>query len=204
MCEFLGYKNNKWAIHRARAGFPTCANQLGRSEDDRRTLGHWAHGSQMMERYYRDVCVAELRLGNSIFGKITNGRRAPTGSFEVPHPSAEPGINEKAGISQEIATIPSERDKSCLPQPEELLEQSGDDASTSSATWDNRSDVLSDVDISDLHSLGWLELTPPVHVLWMWHAPRQSSERHWALLKIAPWGFLRKTQIPLAGFRPES
>ena len=40
-----------WAIDRPRAWFPTRANQLGRSEGERRRLGHWAPGSKMIDAY---------------------------------------------------------------------------------------------------------------------------------------------------------
>ena len=67
LCEHLGYEGPKRTLRSARAWFPTCANQLEWSEEERRRLGHWAPGSQMMDTYDRALCTAELRLRSSIF-----------------------------------------------------------------------------------------------------------------------------------------
>ena len=85
LCEHLGYEDPKWTLHSARAWFPTCANQLGWSEEERRRLGHWAPGSQMMDTYDRALRTTELRLRSSIFEKITIADWVPTHSFEVPN-----------------------------------------------------------------------------------------------------------------------
>ena len=83
-CAQLGFEKPKWALRSARAWFPTCANQLGWSPDDRRKLGHWAPGSVMMEHYDRAVCTTELRLRGNILGGIRNDAWAPTPAFQVP------------------------------------------------------------------------------------------------------------------------
>ena len=147
LCEFLGYANPKWTLHSARNWFPTCANQLGWSEDDRRRLGHWAPGSQMMEKYDRAICTTELRLRGSIFDLIPDHKWLPTPAFEVPQPLLDSNATSSApqtGMNQ-AGTRPT-------PAVEEIVDESDGGSSTSSITWDNKSDVLSEVDIADLYS----------------------------------------------------
>ena len=147
-CEFLGYKNPKWTLHSARNWFPTCANQLGWSEDDRRRLGHWAPGSFTMEKYDRDICTTELRLGSSIFGTITDNKWEPTPAFEVPKPLAN-----SLDANQTNPQVTNEKTIEQVTTHVERIEAvSDDDSSTSSMTWDNKSDGLSEVDIADLYS----------------------------------------------------
>ena len=102
----------------------------------------------MMEKYDRAICTTELRLGSSIFGMITDKKWEPTLAFEVPlslpkphhvdqvTPHENPGNDESRLITQ-VKT-------------DETVGES--DSSTSSMTWDNKSDGLSEVDISDLYS----------------------------------------------------
>ena len=156
--EFLGHEKPKWTLRSARAWFPTCANQLGRSEDGRRRLGHWDPGSQMMETYDRDVCATELRLGRSISGMITDRKWSPTAAFEAPRPisdtnegSVVPGITPTVEIVQPMTPI-----------TEEIEGDTDEGPSTSSMTWGNKSDGLSEVDIADLYSEG-TEHPPPHH-----------------------------------------
>lgn len=98
LCEYLGYENPKWAMRSARAWFPTCASQLGWSEDDRMRLWHWAPGSQMMDTYDGALFTAELRFRNDIFEKITARGWVPTQSFEVPKKCIDP--HEQRGPGQ--------------------------------------------------------------------------------------------------------
>ena len=79
----IGFSDIKLTTHSARNFFPTCSAQLGWSEENRRTVGHWAEGSVMPNVYDRAFCVTELRLRNNILQKIQNGW-VPTQSFEVP------------------------------------------------------------------------------------------------------------------------
>ena len=119
LCEFLGYQNPKWTLHSARNWFPTCANQLGWSEDDRRRLGHWAPGSQMMERYDRAICTTELRLRSSILGMITDSKWTPTQAFEVPGRITHPPCT-----TQTLTLAPTgsnEKDKPQLSKGEEIV-----------------------------------------------------------------------------------
>ena len=150
ICEFLGYKNPKWTLHSARNWFPTCANQLGWSEEDRRKLGHWAPGSLMMERYDKAVCTTELRLRSSIFGMITDRSWVPTQSYEVPN---QLKITPDEGVTQLVPSQAVRADEGWAPQMpkgEDKVESSDGGSSTSSITWDNKSDGLSEVDIADL------------------------------------------------------
>ena len=89
LCTTLGFKDPKWTLHSPRAFFPTCANQLGWSEEDRRKIGHWAPGSVMMEHYDRAVCTTELRLRDDILRRVRTQNWVPTGSFEVPNASPD-------------------------------------------------------------------------------------------------------------------
>ena len=151
ICDFLGRRNHKWTLHIPMDWFPICANQLGWSEDDRRRLGHWAPGSQMMERYDRAACATELRLGSAIFGKITNGQWEPARSFEAPIQVGDASANN-TGLTTAPNHNPNERDGLLLTQQQEPAELSGDDTSTSSVTRGNKSGALSGVAISDLYS----------------------------------------------------
>ena len=148
LCEFLGYKNPKWTLRSARNWFPTCASQLGWSEDDRRKLGHWAPGSYMMEKYDRAICTTELRLRSSIFGMITDKKWEPTPAFEVPLTLTD--SHEGVLVNPPVKEKDDESHEDTQGKRTETVEES--DSSTSSITWDNKSDGLSEVDITDLYS----------------------------------------------------
>ena len=154
LCEYMGYEKPIRTLHSARSWFPTCAAQLGWSEDDRRRLGHWAPGSDMMETYDRAVCTSELRLRNTIMGKITSEGRSPTKAFEVP-PAASfedmpPTRGSDSSGDTQVAIIPTPNKNAATGVIITEGELSEDDSSTSSLTWDKLS-VLSEVDIADLY-----------------------------------------------------
>ena len=156
ICEFLGHKDPKWTLHSARNWFPTCANQLGWSEDDRRKLGHWAPGSQMMEKYDRAVCTTELRLRSSIFGMITDSKWTPTAAFEVPLSlvKGEAMASNQTAISEPWSGHQVSENSIQATPTMERIEEVSDGSSTSSITWDNKSDGLSEVEevnIADLY-----------------------------------------------------
>ena len=159
MCEHMGYANPVWALRIARAWFPTCANQLGWSEDERRRLGHWVPGPRAMDTYDRAVCTTELRVRNSNLGKITNSGWAPTPSFDVPNNQLR-DVTQQSGGS-EVSQPKKQSDHGATSAivvklgqdtPPALRAESDENSSTSSVAWDNASDVLSEVDIEDLYS----------------------------------------------------
>ena len=157
LCEHMGYEKPVWTLHSARAWFPTCAAQLGWSEDDRRRLGHWAPGSAMMETYDRAFCTSELRLRSKILGNITIDGWQPTKEFEVPQQIGDANNVQNGGSPSNQATLkikdsPATQEVAGLVKNEQNddVGESGDESSTSSVTWDNES-VLSEVDIADLY-----------------------------------------------------
>ena len=79
--EYFG-SDVKLKLHSFRAWFPTCANQLAIPREGRATLGRWAAGSVMPDRYDRNACVSELNIRQSILEKMNEGWR-PSESFEV-------------------------------------------------------------------------------------------------------------------------
>ena len=83
ICVILGFEQPKWTLRSARAWCPTCANQLGWSEEDRRKLGRWAPGFSTMDHYDRAVCTTELRIRNIILWEIRDDARAPMPAFHV-------------------------------------------------------------------------------------------------------------------------
>ena len=140
-----------------RAWLPTCASQLGWSEDDRRRLGHWAPGSHMMDTYDRALCTTELRQRNSIFGKIANDGWTPTKSSDVPRVADVIRTTPPRGSAQEQTVLRIKNEpaiettssgKAC--EPSQIIEESEDDSSASSITWGNCS-ILSEADIADLY-----------------------------------------------------
>ena len=176
LCEYMGYEKPIWTLHSARAWFPTCAAQLGWSEDDRRRLGHWAPGSAMMETYDRADCTSELRLRNTIMGKIAIEGWSPTKAFEVPPTDSienNPPVQEPAsGRETQVGTSATPKEDA-VNKVSTDCELSGDDSSTSSLTWDKVS-VLSEVDIADLYG----DLSEPSIL----------SIRRWILLADWHWG----------------
>ena len=80
----LGFAHPKWTLRTARARFRTCANQLGRSEGDRRKSGHRAPGASMMGRYDRASCATELRIRVSILSRIRDDAWAPAPARQFP------------------------------------------------------------------------------------------------------------------------
>ena len=58
-------------------------------------LDIWAPGSQMMGWYDREVAL-QSPAWDSMFPMITNGRRRPTGSFEVPRAA---GVDASVALS---------------------------------------------------------------------------------------------------------
>ena len=78
----LGFGNTIWTLHSERAWLPTCANQLGWNADDRRKIGHMAHGSVMMDHYDRAAYTTELRLRDAISRKVRARNWEPTGHLK--------------------------------------------------------------------------------------------------------------------------
>ena len=104
----------------------------------------------MMERYDRAICTTELRLRSSILGMITDSKWTPTQAFEVPGQITDPPCTTQTLTL--AATGSSEKDKPQLPKEGGIVDSSDGGSSTSSITWENKSDGLSEVDIADLDS----------------------------------------------------
>ena len=146
----------KWTLHSARNWLPTCANQLGWTQEDRRKLGHWAANSEMMDRYDRALCTTELRLRNGIVSRISAEGWAPTASFEVPEePKLTTGVTPMKG---EPTPTPDDtpQDGGPTPAPEVVPVkgvappgESDSETSVGTAPSDHIDDI-EEVDISDL------------------------------------------------------
>ena len=81
--DACGYKGLGCTLRSPRSWFATCATQLAFKREDRITLGRWAAGPAMPDRYDRGVCVTEPRLRNDILGQV-NGGWKPQRAFEIP------------------------------------------------------------------------------------------------------------------------
>ena len=102
----------------------------------------------MMEKYDRAVCTSELRLRSSIFGLIKDRSWVPTAAFEVPKELEGGEVETK--LPPALQVNPQVNDAMKDPIPEETVVSSDECSSTSSITWGNKSDCLSEVDIADL------------------------------------------------------
>ena len=97
-CELKGLGRT---LHSPRSWFATCATQLAFKREDRTTLGRWAAGSVMPDRYDRGICVTELRLRDEILGQVKDGWR-PQKAFEIP--TSKDKIQNEAKESESDST----------------------------------------------------------------------------------------------------
>ena len=81
--EKLVHMDAKCTWRSFRTCFATCANQLAFKREGRETLGRWAAGSVMPDRYDRASCATELRLRSEIMGQVNDGWR-PQNAPEPP------------------------------------------------------------------------------------------------------------------------
>ena len=84
----------KLTTHSPRSWHAAMGKQLLYSRGDRESLGHWAPGSLMPDKYDRAVCATELRLRVEILAKIRDEWK-PSGPFETPQ---QGGAGKKAEI----------------------------------------------------------------------------------------------------------
>ena len=86
-------------LHSPRNFLATCANQLGWAREERETLGRWAPGSSMPNRYDMAARATELRLRYNVLETIRKGWR-PADAFEIPQGATLSRNEHPTGVSK--------------------------------------------------------------------------------------------------------
>ena len=118
----------KVTLHSPRNWAATCAHQLKYPREERETIGHWAPGSLMPDRYDRAVCSTELRIRNDIFSRIRDEGWQPTPAFEIPG-GKKGAATKTAENKHETSTAASTSETSLTRYAEEEQERIDNDIS---------------------------------------------------------------------------